>query len=47
MDWVDDVRAWDKRGNLEARKRDYVERLIRWSGHPGVHEGTWADFMGE
>lgn len=30
---------------VEARKSDYVERLIWWSGHPSVHGGTWASFI--
>lgn len=30
---------------VEARKSDYVERLIWWSGHPSVHGGTWANFI--
>lgn len=30
---------------VEARKSDYVERLIWWSGRPSVHGGTWANFI--
>ncbi|MCB6900447.1 hypothetical protein LI036_10025 [bacterium 210917-DFI.7.65] len=30
---------------VEARKQEYIDRLLYWGAHVGEYQGTWADFM--